>query len=126
MPILFEEVFSLINRQQAELERLTVNMNAFGLGMKREKERADNAKSEATKEFAESIKAEIREALKSNYKAKSERMAKPNVDMADEFISYCEGKIAALRGIDDFVDTLISGETKTADSDFPKDYSYGY
>jgi hypothetical protein len=44
-------------------------------------------------------------------------MAKPNVDMADEFISYCEGKIAALRGIDDFVDTLIPGETKNEKCD---------
>ena len=34
--------------QKAEIERLIVNMNAFGLGMKAEKERADNA----IKEFA--------------------------------------------------------------------------
>lgn len=36
---------------KAEIERLTVNMNAFGLGMKREKERADTARAEAIKEF---------------------------------------------------------------------------
>lgn len=41
----------LINRQQAEIERLTINMNAFGLGMKQEKERADTIKAEAIKEF---------------------------------------------------------------------------
>ena len=40
----------LINRQKAEIERLTINMNAFGLGMKREKERADTARAEAIKE----------------------------------------------------------------------------
>lgn len=41
---------------KSEVERLTVNMNAFGLGMKAEKERADNA----IKEFAERMKAEMR------------------------------------------------------------------
>lgn len=55
MRILFEEVFSLLNRQQAEIERLTVNMNAFGLGMKRAAERADTARAEAIKEFAERL-----------------------------------------------------------------------
>ena len=37
-----EDVLALddfINRQNAEIERLTINMNAFGLGMKREKDR---------------------------------------------------------------------------------------
>ena len=46
----------LLAEQKAEIERLTINMNAFGLGMKREKERADTAKSEAIKEFAERLK----------------------------------------------------------------------
>ena len=66
---LIKGVYDLINRQKAEIERLTINMNAFGLGMKREKERADrnldNLKavlderanhSEAVKEFAEMLK----------------------------------------------------------------------
>ena len=50
-----ELALDLINRQQAEIERLTVNMNAFGLGMKREAERADTARAEAIKEFAERL-----------------------------------------------------------------------
>ena len=45
-----------INRQKAEIERLTVNMNAFGLGMKLEKERADTARAEAIKEFVSMVK----------------------------------------------------------------------
>ena len=66
---LCDDALDLINRQKAEIERLTINMNAFGLGMKREKERADrnldNLKavlderanhSEAVKEFAERLK----------------------------------------------------------------------
>ena len=35
---------------------MTINMNAFGLGMKREKENADIAKAEAVKEFADRLK----------------------------------------------------------------------
>ena len=49
----------LINRQQAEIEKLTINMNAFGLGMKREKERADTIRAEAIKEFANEFEYEI-------------------------------------------------------------------
>ena len=45
--------------QQKEIERLTINMNAFGLGMKREKERADTIKAEAIKEFADRLKSEM-------------------------------------------------------------------
>jgi hypothetical protein len=45
-----------INEQLEEIERLTINMNAFGLGMKREKERADTTRAEAIKEFAERYK----------------------------------------------------------------------
>lgn len=37
---LIKAALDLINRQKAEIERLTINMNAFGLGMKREKESA--------------------------------------------------------------------------------------
>lgn len=48
IPAMSKAAADLIKRQRAEIERLTVNMNAFGLGMKAEKERADNA----IKEFA--------------------------------------------------------------------------
>ncbi len=63
-----DELFDIAEKQKAEIERLTINMNAFGLGMKREKERADrnldNLKavlderanhSEAVEEFEEEI-----------------------------------------------------------------------
>lgn len=45
-----------INEQIEEIERLTINMNAFGLGMKQEKERADTIRAEAIKEFIEKLK----------------------------------------------------------------------
>ena len=72
-----KDILDLINRQQAEnnrqkaeieklqlsrkqklkeIEKLTINMNAFGLGMKREKERADTIRAEAIKEFADRLK----------------------------------------------------------------------
>ena len=53
------DVAAIITHQQAEIERLTINMNAFGLGMKQEKERADTIKVEAIKEFAERLQYEI-------------------------------------------------------------------
>ena len=42
-----EEVFEKFEQQKAEIEKLTVNMNAFGLGMKQEKQRADEWHREA-------------------------------------------------------------------------------
>ena len=72
-------------------------------------------KAEAYKEFAERLKKEIYEALKSNYKARSERIDKYNIGETDEFISYCGGKIDCLRGLEDFIDNLLKelvGECK--------------
>ena len=63
------------------------------------------AKSEVAREICCKIEEEIVAALESNYKAKSERMANTRID-ADEFISYCDGKISALRGIEAFVEEL--------------------
>lgn len=60
--------------------------------------------SEVVREIFEEIRREIKAALKSNYNAKQERVEK---QIPDDFVSYmCEGKIAALRGIDDFIDEL--------------------
>ncbi|MBQ8015665.1 MAG: hypothetical protein IJ264_05725 [Clostridia bacterium] len=42
-----KEVFEKFELQKAEIEKLTVNMNAFGLGMKQEKQRADEWHREA-------------------------------------------------------------------------------
>lgn len=49
--------------KDAEIERLTINMNAFGLGMKQEKERADTIKSEAIKEFARALRQQAFDRL---------------------------------------------------------------
>ena len=66
----------------------------------------ENAKSEVVREICREIREEIVAALESNYKAKAERLAGSDIYFADEFISICEGKIAALRGIEDFVEEL--------------------
>ncbi len=47
----------LINRQKAEIERLTIDMNAARLGMIAEHERLKTARTEAIKEFAEWLEA---------------------------------------------------------------------
>ena len=47
---------ALINRQKAEIESLTIDMNAARLGMIAEHERLQTARSEAIKEFAERLK----------------------------------------------------------------------
>lgn len=64
----------------------------------------DKAKAEVAREIFEEIEREIVAALRSNYNAKQERVEK---QIPDDFVSYmCEGKIAALRGIDDFLAEL--------------------
>lgn len=63
-------------------------------------------KSEVVRKICCEIEEEIVAALKSNYKVKAERLATPDIYLADEFISICEGKIAALRGIKVFVEEL--------------------
>ena len=72
----------------------------------------NNIKAEAYKECIEKVKEEISEALKSNYKARSERIDKHNVGETDEFISYCGGKIDCLRGLDNFLDDILNEFTK--------------
>ena len=57
--IIASDTLDLINRQQAEIERLTVNKNACALGMKRLAEQLEQAKSEAIKEFAERLKGKF-------------------------------------------------------------------
>lgn len=52
-----------INRQNAEIKKLTIDMNAARLGMIAEHERLLTARAEAIKEFAERLKAKERKML---------------------------------------------------------------
>ena len=63
-------------------------------------------KSEVARAICCEIEEEIVAALESNYRAKAERLASCECYFADEVVSLCEGKIAALRGIEGFVEEL--------------------
>lgn len=68
------------------------------------KSTADVAPRAEVEKIFEEIESEIVAALQSNYRAKQERVEK---QLPDDFVSYmCEGKIAALRGIEAFVEEL--------------------
>lgn len=104
----------LINRQQAEIERLN---KVITFKLKEEQleqikteclESIDynikEIKAEGIKEFAEKIKEEIAKALESNYKARAEK-ENENIDFNSDIIwHYCTGKIHCLQGIDGFID----------------------
>ena len=97
----YDECLKDLKKAHAEIERLKKENNQFtDIG-----KLYSEIKAESIKEFAERLKEEIVEALKSNYNAQNERILKTN--KVDEFVKYCDGKIAALRGIDDFLDDLL-------------------
>ena len=61
-------------------------------------------RAEVAREIFEEIEEEIVAALESNYRARSEQMAKD--DLPYELIALINGKINALRGIEGFVEEL--------------------
>ena len=100
----------LINRLQAENERLKANLNIELENFATEYD--SKIKAEAYKEFCEKLHTEILEARESNFKAKDERIAKSKkygipIDVEDSFLMYCDGKIHALDGIDYFAYNLL-------------------
>ena len=106
----FRGALALINRQEADIERLNEKVDFINDLTAIRKQ----IKTEAYKELVAEIQTEIREALKSNYKARQEHIDKwrdPNAYIGGDFVSICEGKIAALRGIDDFINDLLKEHT---------------
>jgi len=63
-------------------------------------------KSEVVKEIFEEIEQEIAEALKSNYRVLEAYDDGRCNEYILELVNRVKGKIAALRGIDDFIDEL--------------------
>lgn len=62
--------------------------------------------------YFETLEKEIEEALRSNYQARADRIEQGGYD---EFVSFIDGKIIALRGIQEFVSSLkikYKGENK--------------
>lgn len=101
----------LINRQKAEIEGLSDLLKRHQRHTKSIRiltaETAKKIKAEAYKEFYEELHTEILAARDSNFKAKEERIAKSEkygipIDIEDNFLMYCDGKIHALDGIDYF------------------------
>ena len=105
---LSNKALSLINRQKAEIERLQDRLSklqcSYDCELVYRKELHKRAKAEAVKEFADKMHTEIHQAIESNCKARAERMGKTEDYALDAIISYCNGKIDCLRGIDGFVD----------------------
>ena len=65
------------------------------------------------REIFEALKMEIKDALNSNYEARKIRLIENHerqeplpINNGDEFISHCEGKITALRGLEHFIEEL--------------------
>jgi hypothetical protein len=61
--------------------------------------------NQAVRDIFEDIEEEIEAALESNYKVREER-EREYYDFDDIFLSCICGKIAALSGIDDFIEEL--------------------
>lgn len=85
------------------LKALRYDRDQYEKGFEAGRCRAD---IELAREIFEEIEKELTLALASNYRARNERLAHPNVEMADEFVSYCDGKIHTLRGLNDFLNEL--------------------
>ena len=66
----------------------------------------DKVKRMVAREIFEEIESEIELALESNRKAKREHIDKNYYCLHAEFLSAVQGKIDALRGIDDFIAEL--------------------
>ena len=98
-------ILALINRQQAEIERANCHIHKLVNVTDDLVHECDYAKQEAIKEFAE----RLTHVLVINNEE--------NTDCFD--FSYTLETIDAIK-------EEMTGETKTAETDFPKDYSYGY
>jgi hypothetical protein len=96
----------IINRLQAENERLKENLN---IDLENFATEYDNKiKAEAYKEFADKVCDEITDAIINNGKVIKERIEKHNVNrLEDNFCCMCDGKIMALGGIEYFIKNLL-------------------
>ncbi len=110
-----KNVLDLINRLQAENERLEercieiqrCDKELIETLHKIHEKQLQLTKAEAYKEFYDKLHTEILAARDSNFKAKEERVANFEklgnpIGADDNFLMYCDGKIHALDGIDYF------------------------
>ena len=94
----------LLDEHQKTLSHYFID-TTIGSGTSRQK-----CIEETVRKMAKMLQDEIKSALDSNYRARQERIDKwkdPNAYIGGDFVSICDGKIAALRGIDDFIDEIV-------------------
>lgn len=101
---------------KSEVDRLHEIINGFEEQSAKElqdflrlSEKYEKAKQEVAREIFAKIDREIVDALKSNYEARQIRIEKwknPTAYIGGDFVSICDGKIAALRGIEGFIAEL--------------------
>ncbi len=100
------------NGEVERLEHILTNYALqYGTAME-QREVIDRIKTEVAREIFEGIEREINLALESNYKAKRLKNNDPN---SSTFINIVDGKITALRGIDDFIAELKKKYTEATD-----------
>lgn len=98
-----EYALDLITRQQSEIERLRATIDSFtDIGKLYSEIRA-----EAYKEFAKEVNKEITKAYNNNSEVLREHLRKHGENPDFEFIAAIQGKMNALRGLDDFIDNLL-------------------
>ena len=94
----FGETLDLINRQKEEIKSLKDTLKIY----KKYNSVIKHTKAETIKEFAD----EIEKALENNYEVRRKRMKKYGSEH-DEFLSYVDGKIDCLRGLQGFLKEMV-------------------
>lgn len=95
---IISNAYGLVIRQRIENDSLRIANEKMYTAFREQEKTIEAIFSE--------LESEITAALENNYKAKGDRLKKPNLYMTDELVAYCEGKIHALRGISDFIEEL--------------------
>ena len=100
-----------IDEQQAEIkilqERITALTPDYIMFASKITDVINYIRKELSQEILKGILKEIEEALNNNYKVRSERMNITECYAEDTFISYCNGKIDCLRGLENFIQELL-------------------
>jgi hypothetical protein len=63
--------------------------------------------TDAIRSFSGELMKEISAAIDSNKRAMYNRSGEPKDDHSEEFFSWCNGKVSALRGIEDFIEEKL-------------------
>ena len=103
----FQEAINLINRQKSEIEKLNGELIHALSELSLTRTSLNITKVKAYKEFAEKVNEEITKAYNNNSEVLREHLRKHGENPDFEFIAAIQGKMNALRGLDDFIDNLL-------------------